>query len=58
MNPLTSVKGSIVTAFVLAAIVSIWLTILGGAEIGAAAAGAPRLTAGGWRVNLPPAFAF
>jgi uncharacterized membrane protein len=35
MNPLMSVKGSIVTAFVLAAIVSIWLTLLAGVEIGA-----------------------
>ena len=35
MNPLTSVKGSIVTAFVLAAIVSIWLSMLAGSEIGA-----------------------
>lgn len=35
MNPLMSVKGSIITAFVLAAIVSIWLTLLAGAEIGA-----------------------
>ena len=42
MNPLMSVKGSIVTAFVLAAIVSIWLTILGGAEIGAHFAQAGR----------------
>ncbi len=33
MNPLTSVKGSIVTAFVLAAIVSIWLTIAAGTQI-------------------------
>ena len=33
MNPLTSVKGSIVTAFVLAAIVSIWLTMAAGTEI-------------------------
>ena len=33
MNPLTSVKGSIVTALVLAAIVSIWLTIAAGSEI-------------------------
>ena len=35
MNPLNSVRGSIITAFVLAAIVSIWLTILAGADIGA-----------------------
>lgn len=35
MNPLMSVKGSIVTAFVLAAIVSIWLTLLAGAEVSA-----------------------
>jgi uncharacterized membrane protein len=33
MNPLTSVKGSITTAFVLAAIASIWLTIAAGADI-------------------------
>jgi uncharacterized membrane protein len=33
MNPLMSVKGSIITAFVLAAVVSIWLTIGAGAEI-------------------------
>jgi uncharacterized membrane protein len=33
MNPLTSVKGSITLAFVLAAIVSIWLTLLAGGEI-------------------------
>jgi uncharacterized membrane protein len=33
MNPLTSVKGSIVTAFVLAALVSIWLTIATGADV-------------------------
>ncbi len=33
MNPLTSVKGSIVTALVLAAIVSILLTITAGSEI-------------------------
>jgi uncharacterized membrane protein len=33
MNPLTSVKGSIVVGFVLAAIVSIWLTLLAGADI-------------------------
>ena len=42
MNPLTSVKGSIVTAFVLAAIVSIWLTLLAGGEIGAHFAQAGR----------------
>ena len=35
MNPLTSVKGSIVTAFALAAILSVWLSLLAGAEIGA-----------------------
>ena len=35
MNPLMSVKGSIVTAFVLAAIVSIWLSMLVGSDIGA-----------------------
>ncbi len=35
MNPLNSVRGSIITAFVLAAIVSIWLTLLAGGEIGA-----------------------
>ena len=35
MNPLTSVKGSIVTAFVLAAILSIWLSMLVGSDIGA-----------------------
>lgn len=34
MNPLASVKGSIVVGFVLAAIVSVWLTILAGADIG------------------------
>lgn len=34
MNPLTSVKGSITLAFVLAAIVSVWLTLIAGAEIG------------------------
>lgn len=33
MNPLTSVKGSIVTAFVVAAIVSILLTVGAGADI-------------------------
>ncbi len=33
MNPLTSVKGSIVTGFVLAAIVSIWLTIATGTDV-------------------------
>jgi len=33
MNPLNSVKGSIITAFVLAAIVSIWLTIAAGSDI-------------------------
>ncbi|MBM5810618.1 MAG: hypothetical protein FJ191_01435 [Gammaproteobacteria bacterium] len=33
MNPLTSVKGSITTAFVLAAIVSVWLTVAAGADI-------------------------
>jgi uncharacterized membrane protein len=33
MNPLTSVKGSIATGFVLAAIVSIWLTIGTGADV-------------------------
>ncbi len=33
MNPLTSVKGSIVTGFVIAAIISIWLTIGAGTEI-------------------------
>jgi uncharacterized membrane protein len=33
MNPLTSVKGSIVTAFVLAAVASILLTIAAGADI-------------------------
>ncbi|MBX3704127.1 MAG: urate hydroxylase PuuD [Steroidobacteraceae bacterium] len=33
MNPLTSVKGSIVTAFLLAAIVSILLTVGAGADI-------------------------
>jgi len=35
MNPLMSVKGSIITAFVLAAIVSIWLSLLVGSELGA-----------------------
>jgi uncharacterized membrane protein len=35
MNPLTSVKGSIITAFVLAAIVSVWLSMLAGSDIGA-----------------------
>jgi uncharacterized membrane protein len=35
MNPLMSVKGSILTAFVLAAIVSIWLSLLVGSELGA-----------------------
>ncbi|MDP9198013.1 MAG: urate hydroxylase PuuD [Pseudomonadota bacterium] len=35
MNPLNSVRGSIITAFVLAAIVSIWLTVLAGGEISA-----------------------
>jgi uncharacterized membrane protein len=35
MNPLNSVRGSIVTAFVLAAIVSIWLTLLAGADVSA-----------------------
>jgi uncharacterized membrane protein len=35
MNPLMSVKGSIITAFVLAAIVSIWLSMLVGSELGA-----------------------
>jgi uncharacterized membrane protein len=34
MNPLTSVKGSITLAFVLAAIVSVWLTLLAGGSIG------------------------
>ena len=34
MNPLTSIKGSIITAFVLAVLVSIALTISGGASIG------------------------
>jgi hypothetical protein len=33
MNPLTSVKGSIVTALVLAAIVSVLLTVGAGADI-------------------------
>ena len=33
MNPLTSVKGSIVTAFVLAAVASILLTVAAGADI-------------------------
>src|SRR6185295_15079194 len=33
MNPLTSVKGSIVIAFVLAAIVSIWLTVGAGTPV-------------------------
>jgi uncharacterized membrane protein len=33
MNPLTSVKGSITLAFVLAAILSVWLTLLAGGEI-------------------------
>lgn len=34
MNPLNSVRGSIVLGFVLAAIVSVWLTVLAGAGIG------------------------
>jgi uncharacterized membrane protein len=34
MNPLNSVKGSIALGFVLAAIVSIWLTILSGVGVG------------------------
>jgi uncharacterized membrane protein len=33
MNPLTSVKGSIITGFVLAALVSIWLTIGTGSDV-------------------------
>lgn len=35
MNPLTSVKGSIVTAFVLAAVLSLWLSMLAGSDIAA-----------------------
>jgi uncharacterized membrane protein len=35
MNPLNSVRGSIITAFVLAAIVSLWLSMLVGSDIGA-----------------------
>jgi uncharacterized membrane protein len=35
MNPLNSVRGSIITAFVLAAIVSIWLSMLVGSDLGA-----------------------
>ena len=35
MNPLNSVRGSIITAFVLAAIISVWLSLLVGSEIGA-----------------------
>src|SRR5512134_301338 len=35
MNPLNSVRGSIITAFVLAAIVSVWLSMLVGSDLGA-----------------------
>lgn len=35
MNPLNSVRGTIIAAFVLAAIVSVWLSLLVGADIGA-----------------------
>jgi len=35
MNPLNSVRGSIIAAFVLAAIVSVWLSMLVGSDLGA-----------------------